>query len=78
MDDLRAYYDALAWHEYWPDDGHVNVAGYVDRLGGCLFCLLGHEEDRLDRVVVVGAAVHVQITDFSPFYNKTWEFDFKD
>lgn len=61
VNDLRSHDYALARHKHRSNDGHVDVARYVDGLLLRLLVRLGHQEDRLDRVF---ARVEFQITEF--------------
>lgn len=61
VNDLRSHDYALARHKHGSNDGHVDVARYVDGLLLRLLVRLGHQEDRLDRVF---ARVEFQITEF--------------
>lgn len=65
VDDLRSHDDALAWHEYRSDYGHVDVARYVDGLLLRLLVRFRHQEDWLDRLF---ARVKFQVTQFVPLF----------
>jgi hypothetical protein len=59
VDDLRADDDALAWHKHRSNDGHVDVARYVDGLLRLARAALRHQKDRLHGLLAT--AVQLQV-----------------